>query len=272
MNTPRVWGGSTLDARRSARRERLIEAGFELLGGPGGAPAVTVRSVCRTAKLTDRYFYENFADRNELVLAVYDQVGDEARQVLTEAVGAAVVGADGADGADGAGGKEHHPSEIARVAVRAFVGLVTDDPRKGRVLLLSPMTDAVLSERALALQPAFGELIRLQLAATARVGAFGPTGEFGSGPGGSPESAGTAGSASTAGSAGRPGAAGGGPESTGAEGPDEQAQRLTAAALIGALSNLFVRWLDGSLAVSSGELTEYCVRMLVHAVPLSQPG
>lgn len=214
MNTPRVWGGSTLDARRSARRERLLEAGFELMGGPGGAPAATVRSVCRTAKLTDRYFYENFADRNELLLAVYDQVGDDARQVLTDAVA-------------GAAGAGSDASEIARVAVRAFVGLVTDDPRKGRILLLAPMTDAVLSERALALQPAFGELIRLQLAASAR-------------PAGLPE-------------------------------PDEQAQRLTAAALIGALSNLFVRWLDGSLSVSSDELTDYCVRMLVHAVPLSQP-
>jgi AcrR family transcriptional regulator len=241
MNTPRVWGGSTLDARRSARRERLIEAGFELLGGPGGAPAVTVRSVCRTAKLTDRYFYENFADRNELVLAVYDQVGDEARQTLTEAVGSAMAGA---------AGKEHDPSEIARVAVRAFVGRVTDDPRKGRVLLLAPMTDAVLSERALALQPAFGELIRLQLAATVR-------------PPGAPGSAGEPAPAGESGSAGEPGPTGE---------PDEQAQWLTAAALIGALSNLFVRWLDGSLAVSADELTEYCVRMLVHAVPLSQPG
>jgi AcrR family transcriptional regulator len=185
-----------------------LEAGFELLGGPGGAPAVTVRSVCRTAKLTDRYFYENFADRDELLVAVYDQVGDEARQALTEAVA-------------GAAGK---PEEIALVGVRAFFGLVTGDPRKGRVLLLAPMTDPVLSERALALQPAFGELIRLQLAVAT----------------GSPE-------------------------------PDEQAQRLTAAALIGALSNLFVRWLDGSLAVSADELTNYCVRLLVHAVPLSRP-
>ncbi|HEY1970396.1 MAG TPA: TetR/AcrR family transcriptional regulator, partial [Pseudonocardia sp.] len=110
---------------------------------------------------------------------------------------------------------------VARAAVRAFLGLLTADPRKGRVLLLAPMTDPALSERALGLQPAFGELIRLQLASA-----------------------------------------------VGSPAPDELAQRLTASALIGALSQLFIRWLDGSLAVSADELTDYCVRLLVHSVQL----
>lgn len=206
---PRVWGGTTLDARREARRERLLEVGFELLGGPGGSAAVTVRSVCRHAKLTDRYFYENFADRDELLTEVYDRVGAAAQQALAEAVAAP------ADPAT--------PDARVRVAVRAFLELLTSDPRKGRILLLAPMTDPALSRRALRLQPVFGELIRVQLAAA------------------------------------HP------PE------PDELAQRLTASALIGALSNLFVRWLDGSLAASADQLTDYCVRLLLHSVPLAHP-
>jgi AcrR family transcriptional regulator len=217
----RVWGGTTLDARRQSRRERLLEVGFELLGGPDGAAAVTVRSVCRHAKLTDRYFYESFADREELLVAVYDRVGAEAREVLTDAVRAAVSG-------------PATPEALARAAVLAFLGLLTGDPRKGRVLLLAPMSDPTLSARALALQPAFAELVRVQLACTDDPGT------------GMAE-------------------AGGGP------GPDELAQRLTAFALIGALTQLFVRWVDGSLAVAADELTEYCVRLLTHAAHLARP-
>ena len=37
MTETRVWGGTTLDARRDARRRTLLEVGFELLGGQGSA-------------------------------------------------------------------------------------------------------------------------------------------------------------------------------------------------------------------------------------------
>jgi hypothetical protein len=46
---------------------------------------------------------------------------------------------------------------------------------------------------------------------------------------------------------------------------------MTATALIGALSNLFVRWLDGTLEASEQELTDYCVRLLLTAAPLARP-
>lgn len=74
-----------MDARRDARRRRLLEVGFELLGGQRSA-AVAVRSVCRHAKLIDRYFYQSFADPDELLVAVYDMVAEEARDVLVSAV------------------------------------------------------------------------------------------------------------------------------------------------------------------------------------------
>ncbi|WP_028925434.1 TetR/AcrR family transcriptional regulator [Pseudonocardia acaciae] len=210
QGAPKVWGGTTLDVRRDARRRRLMEVGFELLGGRGSA-AVTVRSVCRHAKLTDRYFYESFADREELLVAVYDQVAEEARDVLAGAVANAVTG-------------RGEPEAIARAAVESFLGLITGDPRKGRVLLLVPMTDAALSARAVELMPMFAELIRVQLAAN------------------------------------------------GSAVPDAPLEeRMTATALIGALSNLFIRWLDGTLAASEPELTDYCVRMLLTAMPLARP-
>ncbi|MDT7749614.1 MAG: hypothetical protein QOD96_3276 [Pseudonocardiales bacterium] len=229
-SAPRVWGGTTLDTRRDTRRRRLLEVGFELLGGQGSA-AVTVRSVCRHAKLTDRYFYENFADRDGLLVAVYQQVAEQFRDAMAVAVGAAV-----AEAAPG----PVAPEAVARSAVLAFVGLLTGDPRKGRVLLLAPMTDAALSAHAVGLMPMFGELIRVQLAEA---------------PGGAQA---TAGAPTVAVPAGAPAATG----------LDE---RMTATALIGALSNLFVRWLDGTLEASEQELTDYCVRLLLTAAPLARP-
>lgn len=142
----RVWAGTTLDDRRAARRERLLDAGLDLLGTSGG-PAVSVRAVCRHAKLTERYFYENFADREELVLAVYERVVAQAHAALSDAVP----------------DPGRPAAERAEAAVTAFVELMVDDPRKGRVLLLAPITDPALSARGVALLPTFAALVREQL-------------------------------------------------------------------------------------------------------------
>jgi len=78
----RRWAGTTLDVRRAARREQLIEVGFALLGEQGAA-AVTVRGVARAAHLSERYFYESFSDRDALLLAVHDRVAEQARTLKT---------------------------------------------------------------------------------------------------------------------------------------------------------------------------------------------
>lgn len=142
----RTWAGTTLDDRRSARRAKLLDAGLDLLGD-GGSAAVSVRAVCRRAKLTERYFYESFADRERLVVAVYEDVAGQLRQALIDAVP----------------DKRADPAARAKAAVTAFVTLMVDDPRKGRVLLLAPVSDPALSARGVALLPGFAALIRDQL-------------------------------------------------------------------------------------------------------------
>jgi len=144
--TGKTWAGTTLRDRRAIRRAQLIEAGLDLLGTSGGA-AVTVRAVCRRAKLTERYFYESFADREQLVLAVYEEVAAQAHRALVDAVG----------------GSGRDPAGRAEAAVSAFVEMMLDDPRKGRVLLLAPITEPALSARGVALLPAFAGLVREQL-------------------------------------------------------------------------------------------------------------
>jgi AcrR family transcriptional regulator len=192
----RTWAGTTLDARRSARRERLLEAGLDLLG-TAGSSAVSVRAACRHARLTERYFYESFADREELVRAVYDHVGGEAHRALVGAVSAAPANA----------------TARAEAAVTAFVELIVDDPRRGNVLLLGPTTDPALTGQGVDLLPAFAELVRERLS----------------------------------------------------HGTDDLDRQMTAIALVGALANVFIAYLNGSLAVGRERLIGHCVRLVLGA-------
>ncbi|GAA1933104.1 TetR/AcrR family transcriptional regulator [Nocardioides marmoribigeumensis] len=141
----RLWGGTTLADRRAGRREKLLAAGLDLLGSDetGG---VSVRAVCRRAQLTERYFYESYRDRDALVVAVYDEVAAETQRVLHEATQ----------------GLEDQEA-VARAAVEAMVGLVLDDPRKGRVLLLAPITEPQLAGRGMRFIPAVIDMVREHL-------------------------------------------------------------------------------------------------------------
>ncbi|SCD47956.1 transcriptional regulator, TetR family [Streptomyces sp. Termitarium-T10T-6] len=147
--TERSWGGTKLADRRAARRQTLLDVA-ERLAGEEGCAAVTVRSVCREARLTDRYFYESFTGRDDLLLAAFERVADEARSAL--------------EGAVATGGPQREVR--ARAAVSAFVALVLDAPHKGRLLLLEPFADPVLGARSHLLMPAFTDLVGGQLAGT----------------------------------------------------------------------------------------------------------
>ncbi|MCU4184929.1 TetR/AcrR family transcriptional regulator [Acidiferrimicrobium sp. IK] len=140
------WAGTTIEDRRRARQGRLLDAGLDLMGS-GGTAAVTVRSVCRSARLTERYFYESFTDRDAFLLAVYERVALEAQQALAAAVAAS----------------PPDPPARARAVVEAFMGIVIDDPRKGRVLLLEAFGDPTLAAAGANLLPSFGALIEDQL-------------------------------------------------------------------------------------------------------------
>lgn len=117
--TPRVWRGQTHDDRIQVRRDQLLQAGFELLGTQG-VPGVTMRAVCRAARLSPRYFYESFSDTDELTLAVYDRCNDELVAAITGATG---VGA----------------------AIDAAAGYFEADPRRVRILLREPQSSALLA-------------------------------------------------------------------------------------------------------------------------------
>ncbi len=76
MTESRSYRGVAQEDRVAARRDALIEAGLDCLHDDGLSGA-SVRSICARARLTPRYFYENFADLDELLVAVVDAVAAE---------------------------------------------------------------------------------------------------------------------------------------------------------------------------------------------------
>lgn len=131
------WSGVPLPDRQALRHDELVGAGVKLLGNAEG-PALTVRAVCHEAGLTERYFYESFTDRDEFVRAVYDDVCARAMSTLMTA-------------------------ETPRDAVEKFVALMVDDPARGRVLLLAPEREPVLTKSGAEWMPSFIELLQRKL-------------------------------------------------------------------------------------------------------------
>ncbi len=136
-----IYGGVPADERRAERRERLLQAGLEVLGTDGWQ--ATVRGICERARLNPRYFYESFSGLDELLVAVFDQVSAEAME--------AVLGAVEEHGED--------PEAAARATIRAFVGLMTEDPRKGRIAFVEAMGSEALMRRRLDTLQRFAELV-----------------------------------------------------------------------------------------------------------------
>jgi AcrR family transcriptional regulator len=108
----RSYGGKPADERRAERRSAFLLAGRELWC-EGGWAAVTMRGVCARAGLTDRYFYESFAARDALLVAVGESVRDEIIASILEAV------------------SPHFGASLRvqlRAAIEAVVGQIADNP------------------------------------------------------------------------------------------------------------------------------------------------
>ncbi len=113
----RSWRGVPINARRTERRDRLVDAAYALLGADAGG-GLTVRGVCAEARLNARYFYESFEHLEALYIAVYDRVANEGlRCAVTAALDASP-----------------EPEAQAHAVVDAVVRYAADDPRRGRIL------------------------------------------------------------------------------------------------------------------------------------------
>lgn len=112
----RTWRGRSAGERRAERRSRLIEAGIELFGNRGYS-RTSVKRICAEAGLTERYFYEAFEDREDLLAQIFeDLVAYTQRRTL-----AAIASA---------------PASLLQrldLGLEAFFGALTEDPRRARI-------------------------------------------------------------------------------------------------------------------------------------------
>ncbi len=69
----RTYGGLSSRQRSQERRGRLLDAARELIAEVGVAP-LTVDLVCQRAKLSKRYFYTEFATKDDLLDACADDL------------------------------------------------------------------------------------------------------------------------------------------------------------------------------------------------------
>lgn len=106
------------DDRRAQRRSQLIAAAIEVYGERGYRQS-TVKAVCEAAGLTERYFYESFANSEDLLIASYNAV---TYAVFGEIRESATKGGDA--------------SERARAMLRAYFTALQRDPRSARVFLV----------------------------------------------------------------------------------------------------------------------------------------
>ncbi len=130
MAAGRNYAGRTLGERRADRRERLIAAGLQEFG-TAGYRATSVKVICARAGLTERYFYEEFNDREGILIAVFDHVIEIVSAAAFDAARAAA------------------PQESARLraGIHGFLSALSEDPRRARVQLIEVVGQSAELER-----------------------------------------------------------------------------------------------------------------------------
>jgi AcrR family transcriptional regulator len=115
----RSYRGVSHDERRAQRRRQLVAAAIAVYGERGYRHA-TVKAVCEAAGLTERYFYESFANSDELLIASYDAVTANVFNVLSQAAQAA----------------GSNRTDRARAMLHAYFSSLRREPRSARVFLV----------------------------------------------------------------------------------------------------------------------------------------
>ncbi len=118
----RVYGGLTAGEREDRRREQLLAAGLEVFAASGWDRA-TVRDVCRSAGLSQRYFYEHFTSKQDLFLAICQGIAADIERLVREA----------------ATGTGREPLERVGDVLGALADYFGGDPRRVTVALVESM-------------------------------------------------------------------------------------------------------------------------------------
>jgi AcrR family transcriptional regulator len=151
MAQVRPYRGVEAADRVAERRRRFLEAGLDILGSDLDLSELTVRGICRQARVTVRYFYESFTDKDALAAAVFDWVIADIAATTQAAVAAAP------------------PEELARAAMANIVRTIVGDARIGRLLFSSQLANTVLARKRVESGALMAALAGQQAATTLKV-------------------------------------------------------------------------------------------------------
>lgn len=117
----RTYGGLPVEARRAERRAKFILAAASSVAERGYA-ATTIGSICATAGLSRRQFYELFSSREEAVMASYDDFQQAARQAVLDAFTAT---------------QTDDPATVIHAALTAYANTIAADVARAHVVFIA---------------------------------------------------------------------------------------------------------------------------------------
>ncbi|MGW4479242.1 TetR/AcrR family transcriptional regulator [Rhodococcus triatomae] len=112
----RNYGGRSVADRRAERRARFLDAALTVFADQSYVTS-TITAICAEAGLSRRQFYEEFGGREEVLVALYDQIQQEA--------GAAIAAAYDAD--------EPDLWRAAATVMTAYVTAIGTDTRRAKI-------------------------------------------------------------------------------------------------------------------------------------------
>ena len=155
---PRGRHAPPLEVRLSVQRRRLFEAAAAEFSHSGYAEA-SAEAISRAAGMSKATFYEHFANKEECILALFDEAATEVLRVMAQATEAG--------GAD--------PVERLRGGLRAFLAMLARYPNESQTLLVEIIgAGPRAAQRRDEVFALFAEAITAENATAARAGRLAP--------------------------------------------------------------------------------------------------
>jgi AcrR family transcriptional regulator len=137
---PRRYSGRPVEEWKAARRERLLATAFDLFGTIG-YHSTSIERLCSTAKVSTRHFYQEFPNKEAVLLAVYTQILEDGGSIMAKALAEAP--------------ERPLPERLSR-ALSAYLVTMTDDPRRARISFVEMVGASTAAEKR---RLAFRELV-----------------------------------------------------------------------------------------------------------------
>ncbi|MEV6275429.1 TetR/AcrR family transcriptional regulator [Nocardia sp. NPDC051832] len=117
----RQYGGRAVTERKAERRLRFLDAATRIFAERGYTDC-SLADVCAAAGLSKRQFYEEFQTREDVLVAAYDRIQDEAAAAVIAAVRTVDPAADA--------------QTAMHTAMSAYLGSIGSDPFRAKVAFI----------------------------------------------------------------------------------------------------------------------------------------